>query len=91
MDLLLLFGLLVMGATLYAMRFWDRRHAHPDWQRLPTRAEYLSTTDDALGARCCACGSDKVLGHPQTGWYDNRFRHTCLACGKVLYRTEEPR
>lgn len=96
MDLLLLFGLLVMGATLYAMRFWDRRHAHPDWQRLPTRAECLSThpectTDDALGARCCACGSDKVLGHPQTGWYDNRFRHTCLACGKVLYRTEEPR
>ncbi|WP_447838489.1 hypothetical protein [Aeromonas salmonicida] len=96
MDLLLLFGLLVMGATLYAMRFWDWRHAHPDWQRLPTRAEYLSThpectTDDALGARCCACGSDKVLGHPQTGWYDNRFRHTCLACGKVLYRTEEPR
>ncbi|HDX8378272.1 hypothetical protein [Aeromonas salmonicida] len=96
MDLLLLFGLLTMGATLYAMRFWDRLHAHPDWQRLPTRAEYLSThpecsTDDALGARCCACGSDKVLGHPQTGWYDNRFRHTCLACGKVLYRTEEPR
>ena len=96
MDLLLLFGLLVMGATLYAMLFWDRRHAHPDWQRLPTRAEYLSThpectTNDALGARCCACGSDKVLGHPQTGWYDNRFRHTCLACGKVLYRTEEPR
>ncbi|WP_219597583.1 hypothetical protein [Aeromonas salmonicida] len=96
MDLLLLFGLLTMGAILYAMRFWDRLHAHPDWQRLPTRAEYLSThpecsTDDALGARCCACGSDKVLGHPQTGWYDNRFRHTCLACGKVLYRTEEPR
>ena len=96
MDLLLLFGLFTMGATLYAMRFWDRRHAHPDWQRLPTRAEYLSThpectTDDVLGARCCACGSDKVLGHPQTGWYDNRFRHTCLACGKVLYRTEEPR
>ncbi|KTA75090.1 hypothetical protein [Aeromonas salmonicida] len=96
MDLLLLFGLLAMGATLYAMRCWDRRHAHPDWQRLPTRAEYLSThpectTDDVLGARCCACGSDKVLGYPQTGWYDNRFRHTCLACSKVLYRTEEPR
>ncbi len=55
MDLLLLFGLLTMGATLYAMRFWDRLHVHPDWQRLPTRAEYLSThpectTDDALGA-----------------------------------------
>ncbi|WP_265183045.1 hypothetical protein [Aeromonas hydrophila] len=44
-----------------------------------------------MGARCCACGSDKVLGHPQTGWFDHRFRHTCLACGKVLFRTEEPR
>ncbi|MDF2390429.1 MULTISPECIES: hypothetical protein [Aeromonas] len=80
MDLLWLFGLLSLAASLYAMRFWDRRHAHPE-----------CTTDDALGVRCCACGSDKVLGYPQTGWYDNRFRHTCLACGKVLYRTEEPR
>ncbi|MNS15300.1 hypothetical protein D3C72_469320 [compost metagenome] len=70
MDLFLLFGLLAMGATLYAVRFWDRRHAHPDWQRLPTRAEYLSThpectTDDEQGARCCACGSDKVLAPPR--------------------------
>ena len=69
MDLFLRFGLLAMGAPLYAVRFWDRRHAHPDWQRLPTRAEYLnahpeSATDDELGARCCACGSDKVLGGP---------------------------
>lgn len=47
-------------------------------------------TDDSENASCCACGSDKVLGHPQTGWFDHRFRHTCLACGKVLFRTEEP-
>lgn len=96
MDLLWLFGLLALAASLYARRFWDQHHAQPDWQRLPTRAKYLSThpectTDDELGARCYACGSDKVLGHPQTGWFDHRFRHTCLACGKVLYRTEEPR
>ncbi|WP_454008890.1 hypothetical protein [Aeromonas sp. Marseille-Q7275] len=69
MDLFLLFGLLAMGVTLYAVRFWDRRYAHPDWQRLPTRAEYLSThpertTDGELEARCC---------------------------GKILFRTEEPR
>lgn len=90
MDLFLLFGLLAMGATLYAVRFWDRRHAHPDWQRLPTRAEYLSThpectTDDEQGARCCACGSDNVLA-PQTGWFDNRFRHAGLRQGAVSYR-----
>lgn len=96
MDLFLLFGLLAMGATLYAVRFWDRRNAHPDWQRLPTRAEYLNAhpecaTGDELSARCYACGSDKVLGHPQTGWGDHRFRHTCLACGKLLFHTEEPR
>ena len=96
MDLFLLFGLLAMGAPLYAVRFWDRRHAHPDWQRLPTRAEYLNAhpecpTGDELSARCYACGSDKVLGPPPSGWGDNRFRHTCLACGKALYRTEEPR
>ncbi|MGY3911137.1 hypothetical protein ACW5XW_07725 [Aeromonas piscicola] len=87
MDLLWLFGLLALAASLYAMRFWDRRHA---------RAEYLSVhpecaTGDTLNALCCACGSDKVLSHPQTGWFDHRFRHTCLACGKVLFRTEEPR
>ena len=69
MDLFLLFGLLAMGATLYAVRFWDRRHAHPDWQRLPSRAEYLSTRSertsvDELEARRCACGSDKVLAPP---------------------------
>ncbi|MCE9958256.1 hypothetical protein [Aeromonas rivipollensis] len=96
MDLFLLFGLLAMGAPLYAVRFWDRRHAHPDWQRLPTRVEYLNAqpecaTGDELSARCYACGSDKVLGHPQSGWFDNRFRHTCLACGKLLFHTEEPR
>ena len=95
MDLFWLFGLLALAASLCAMRFWDKRHAQPNWQRLPTRAEYLSShpecaTGDELGARCCACGSDKVLGHPQTGWFDHRFRHTCIACGKVLYRTEEP-
>ncbi len=70
MDLFLLFGLLAMGAPLYAVRFWDRRHAHPDWQRLPTRAEYLNAhpecpTGDELSARCYACGSDKVLGPPE--------------------------
>lgn len=96
MDLMLLFGLFVMGCTLYAIRFWDKRHANPDWLRLPSRAEYLEahpdcTTEDELGARCCACGSDKVIGHPQTGWPDHRYRHTCLACGKVLFRTQEPR
>ncbi|MFA7835964.1 hypothetical protein ACEOB3_21075 [Aeromonas dhakensis] len=96
MDLLWLFSLLALAASLYATSFWDRRHAHPDWLRLPTRAEYLSAhpecaSGDTLSARCCACGSDKVLGHPQTGWFDHRFRHTCLACGKVLFRTEEPR
>ena len=93
MDLLLLFGLLAMGATLYAMRFWDRRHAHPDWQRLPTRAEYLSThpectTDDEQGARCCACGSDKVLAPPP----DRLIRQPLSPCrpglrqGAVSYR-----
>lgn len=29
MDLLWLFSLLALAASLYAMRFWDRRHAHP--------------------------------------------------------------
>ncbi|MGY3885448.1 hypothetical protein [Aeromonas aquatica] len=84
MDLMLLLGLFAMGGTLYALRFWDKRHANPDWLRLPT-------SEDELNARCCTCGSDKVVGHPQTGWPDHRYRHTCLACGKVLFRTEEPR
>lgn len=96
MDLMLLLGLLAMGGTLYAVHFWNTRHAHPDWQRLPTRADYLEAhpdcaTDDELNARCCACGSDKVVGHPQAGWRDPRYRHTCLSCGKALFRTEEPR
>ena len=78
MDLFLLFGLLAMGATLYAVRFRDRRHAHPDWQRLPTRAEYLNAhpecaTGDELSARCYACGSDKVLGPPRAAGATTAF------------------
>ncbi|MFQ2724217.1 hypothetical protein ACK3ZG_15620 [Aeromonas caviae] len=95
MELFWWFALPVAAGTFYGCYFWNQRHAQPDWLRLPTRADYLHqhpecAIDDELGARCCACGSDKVLGHPQTGWPDHRFRHTCLACGKALFRTEEP-
>ncbi|MGL6324106.1 hypothetical protein ACSZMP_13695 [Aeromonas rivipollensis] len=95
MDLFLLFGLLAMGAPLYAVRFWDRRHAHPDWQRLPTRAEYLNAHPECppgMSSAPAAMPVDRTrYWAPQSGWGDNRFRHTCLACGKALYRTEEPR
>ncbi|MGY3856054.1 hypothetical protein [Aeromonas intestinalis] len=29
--------------------------------------------------------------HVQPDWPDPRYRHTSLSCGKVLFRTEEPR
>ncbi|MDR7021182.1 hypothetical protein [Aeromonas salmonicida] len=55
-------------------------------------AEYLNlhpecATEDDENASCYACGSHKVLFSPLTGSGDYRLRHTCLACGKVLFRS----
>ena len=94
MELFWWFALPVAAGTFYGCYFWNQRHAQPDWLRLPTRADYLHqhpecATDDEHGARCCL-RLRQGAGPPQTGWPDHRFRHTCLACGKALFRTEEP-
>ncbi|WP_439824036.1 hypothetical protein [Aeromonas caviae] len=70
MDHFWWFALPVAAGTFYGCYFWNQRHAQPDWLRLPTRADYLHqhpecATDDEHGARCCACGSDKVLATPR--------------------------
>lgn len=70
----------------------NRALGQPDWEALPTLPEYLAlhpecVTDDDENARCHGCGSDKVLFNPLTGRGDYRLRHTCLSCGKVLFRS----
>jgi hypothetical protein len=85
--LLTLAGLVTAGIILK-----NRSVTQPDWDKLPTLPEYLSlhpecTTEDDENASCCACGSHKVLFSPLTGVGDYRLRHTCLSCGKVLFRS----
>jgi hypothetical protein len=85
--LLTLAGLVTAGIILK-----NRSVTQPDWDKLPTLSEYLArhpecTTDDDENASCCACSSRKVLFSPLTGVGDDRLRHTCLACGKVLFRS----
>lgn len=85
--LLTLAGLVTAGIILK-----NRAVTQPDWDKLPTLPEYLArhpecATDDSENASCCACGSHKVLFQPLTGAGDYRLRHTCLACGKVLFRS----
>lgn len=85
--LLTLAGLITAGIILK-----NRSVTQPDWDRLPTLPEYLErhpecAIEDAENARCHGCGSDKVMFLPLTGAGDYRLRHTCLACGKVLFRS----
>jgi len=85
--LLTLAGLVTAGIILK-----NRAMTQPDWDKLPTLPEYLSlhpecTTEDDENASCYTCGSHKVLFSPLTGSGDYRLRHTCLACGKVLFRS----
>ena len=86
-TLLTLAGLITAGLILR-----NRALGQPDWEALPTLPEYLArhpdcVTGDAENASCHACGSDKVVFHPLTGVGDYRLRHTCLACGKILFRS----
>ncbi|WP_421270340.1 hypothetical protein [Aeromonas taiwanensis] len=88
---LTLAGLITVGLILC-----KRALGQPDWEALPTLPKYLvchpdCVTGDAENASCHACGSDKVEFHPLTSVGDYRLRHTCLACGTALFRTEEPR
>ena len=84
--------LTLAGLVAAGLIFWSRSLGQPDWESLPTLPEYLAlhpecATTDAENARCHGCGSDKVLFTPLTGRGDYRLRHTCLACGKVLFRS----
>ena len=84
--------LTLAGLTTAGIILWNRSTGQHGWEALPTLPEYLRlhpecVTNDGENARCYACGSDKVLFHPLTGTGDYRLRHTCLSCGKVLFRS----
>lgn len=84
--------LTLAGLVTAGLIFWNRAAGQPGWEALPTLPEYLAlhpecAIEDAENARCHGCGSDKVLFLPLTGAGDYRLRHTCLACGKVLFRS----
>ncbi|PSW23404.1 hypothetical protein C9I94_14850 [Photobacterium swingsii] len=64
-----------------------------DWHRLPTLSEYLGKhpeckTNDSENAKCFSCGSDKVIFQPLTIHSDPRYKHVCLSCKKVLFRSK---
>lgn len=82
--------LTLAGLVTVAIILKNNSVAQPDWDKLPTLPKYLSlhpecATEDNEHASCYACGSRKVLFSPLTCVGDYRLRHTCLACGKVLF------
>ncbi len=63
-----------------------------DWESLPTLEQYLKKyphckTADDENTMCSSCSSDKVIFQPLTAMSDPRYRHVCLSCNKVLFRS----
>jgi hypothetical protein len=66
---------------------------HDDWHKLPTLPEYLDNhpeckTANDENATCYSCGSDMVIFQPLTSHNDPRFKHICLSCNRILFRSK---
>ncbi|MGY4027432.1 hypothetical protein ACW5WQ_16000 [Aeromonas rivuli] len=84
--------LTLAGLVTSSIILKNRSVTQPNWNKLPTLPEHLSlhpecVTADDENASCYACDSHKVLFSPLTGAGDYHLLHTCLACGKVLFRS----
>ncbi|WP_022940551.1 hypothetical protein [Psychromonas hadalis] len=85
--------IIAIGVTLqYYFVFYSPRQDE-DWRKLPLLAEYLiqhpeCKTDDDENARCYHCESNKVLFQPLTTHADPRYKHICLNCKTILFRSK---
>lgn len=87
--LLLLMG---AGAVFYYFVLYSKPQ-DDEWQKLPSLTEYLTEhpeckVDDPETAKCCKCGSNKVIFQPLTTHSDPRYKHVCLSCKKVLFKSK---
>lgn len=85
--------IIATGAALqYYFAFYSPRQ-DADWRKLPFLAEYLALhpeckIDDDKNARCYHCESNKVLFQPLTSHVDPRYKHICLNCKTILFRSK---
>jgi hypothetical protein len=64
-----------------------------DWEKLPTLSDYLvkhpeCETSDNETAKCYVCESEKVIFQPLTIPADPRYKHVCLSCSQVLFKSK---
>ncbi len=92
MDTIWLF-LIICGAGAFYYFVNYSKPQDDDWHKLPMLSEYLEKhpeckTNDPENAKCFHCGSDKVIFQPLTAHSDPRYKHVCLSCKKVLFRSK---
>lgn len=61
------------------------------WEMLPSLTEYLlkhpeCKIDDQRSAKCCHCGSGKVVFEALDGFDGQRFLHRCFSCKRYLFK-----
>lgn len=79
-------------AAQYYFAFFSP-HQDADWRKLPLLSEYLlkhpeCKTDDDENASCYNCKSDKVIFQPLTSHEDPRYKHICMNCKRILFRSK---
>ncbi len=92
MSLLLSTLVLIGTGALYYFTLYSKPQ-DDDWHKLPSLAEYLGKhpeckTEDPENAKCYSCGSDKVIFQPLTSHEDPRYKHICLSCKKILFKSK---
>ncbi|WP_434354939.1 hypothetical protein NF212_09385 [Parasalinivibrio latis] len=94
MDFLLLLLCIFAAGFLYLFRkYWfnARLPTNHQWEMLPSLTEYLlkhpeCKIDDQRSAKCCHCGSGKVVFEALDGFDGQRFLHRCFSCKRYLFK-----
>ena len=83
---------ILLGWIFYYFVFYNKP-LDDEWQLLPDLHEYLSKypnckTEDTENASCCHCGSKTVVFQPLTSMIDPRYKHRCLSCKRLLFKSK---
>ncbi len=89
----LLSTLALIGASAFYYFTLYSKPQDDDWHKLPSLSEYLDKhpeckTEDPESAKCYNCGSGKVIFQPLTSHEDPRYKHICLSCKKILFKSK---
>lgn len=92
MQFLIGLGVFIAAAAFYYYAYYSPVQ-QDYWEKLLTLPEYLERhpeckTSDDENASCYACHSEKVLFQPLTCLSDPRYKHICLSCGRILFRSK---